>query len=114
MHLHSQDASAPRIYQHMKVVVWTTLAYAISRESARRCFEQERSLPWLADDWSQRLRANTVDLLLAGDPAIFAGFGDFPSQIEHRCLPVHGPPVNRLQRKALTLIYRLGWGALHL
>jgi hypothetical protein len=94
--------------------VWTTLAYAISREAARRCLEQERNLPWTADDWSQRLRANTVDLLLAADPPIFAGFDDFPSQIEHHCLPVDGPPVNRLQRKALTLIYRLGLGAIHL
>lgn len=94
--------------------VWTTLAYAISRESARRCFEQERSLPWTADDWSQRLRSNTVDLLLAADPPIFAGFDDFPSQIEHHCLPVDAPPVNRLQRKVLTLSYRLGLGALHL
>ena len=94
--------------------VWTTLAYAISRQAARRCMEHERCLPWQADDWSQRLRANTVELLLGADPPIFAGYGDFPSQIEHHCSPVDGPPVDRLQRKSLTIIYRLGLGALHL
>jgi GR25 family glycosyltransferase involved in LPS biosynthesis len=94
--------------------LWTTLAYAISRKAASRCLEHERSLPWQADDWSERLRLNTVDLLLAADPPIFAGSDDFPSQIEHHCIPVDGPPVDRLQRKALTIIYRLGLGAFYL
>jgi GR25 family glycosyltransferase involved in LPS biosynthesis len=94
--------------------LWTTLAYAISRKAASRCLEHERSLPWQADDWSERLRLNTVDLLLAADPPIFAGSDDFPSQIEHHCIPVDGPPVDRLQRKALTIIYRLGLWAFYL
>ena len=94
--------------------LWTTLAYAISRKAASRCLEHEQSLPWQADDWSERLRLNTVDLLLAADPPIFAGSDDFPSQIEHHCIPVDGPPVDRLQRKALTIIYRLGLGAFYL
>lgn len=92
--------------------VWTTLAYLVSRAAALACLEREAALPWLADDWSQRLRQRTLDLLLAADPPLFMGFDDFPSQIQQRTGAVHGPQAQRFQRKLLTLAYRSGLGSL--
>jgi GR25 family glycosyltransferase involved in LPS biosynthesis len=94
--------------------VWTTLAYVISRQAAQRLLERESALPFLADDWSQRLREQTLEVMLAAEPPLFAGFEDFPSQIQQRVGVVEGPPLRRLRRKMRTVAYRLGWGGCRL
>lgn len=100
--------------------IWTTHAYLISNRAATAILEREPPDTYVADDWAIRLERGLIGPMLASMEPIFSPNPRLASQIPSRTsfvpgiapLPSLGAQAegmaHRLNRKALTVLYRAG------
>ena len=93
--------------------VWKTFSYLISIDAAKNLLAHEELLPWTADDWSMRLSNNSLQHMLVTTRPLFVECEDLPSQIQHHSKPMNLLKISRIKRKIITLLYRIGFGAVY-